>query len=283
MIISEVEGFPRIAVLMTCFNRRQTTLRCLAFLSELPEKVEVFLVDDRSSDGTADAVRQEFSAVHLIAGSGDLFWNRGMCLAWKTALPGDFDFYLLLNDDVKLYPDAIRDLLADSMETGHKAILSGAMKSPDSDAATYGGISIATGRLAQPDGTLQKIRNLNGNFVLVPRDVVQKIGIFDPCYHHHFGDVDYGMTAQERGIDVLLAKRYAGECAPNPIVRIRRDGVSLKRRFQILHSPLGTAPASVFRLFRKHGNPLKGIFFILYLYGINLMPDRLYHRIAKKK
>ncbi len=52
----------KIAALLTCFNRKQKTLACLEalFNQELPADVDIstYLVDDASTDGTRDAVRQ---------------------------------------------------------------------------------------------------------------------------------------------------------------------------------------------------------------------------------
>jgi len=50
-----------IAVLITVFNRKEKTLSCLKslFNQKLDKKItlKVFLTDDNSSDGTADAVK----------------------------------------------------------------------------------------------------------------------------------------------------------------------------------------------------------------------------------
>ncbi len=49
-------------------------------------ELSVYLVDDGSSDGTGDAVRQAYPSVSVIRGDGTLFWNRGMRKAWEDAL-----------------------------------------------------------------------------------------------------------------------------------------------------------------------------------------------------
>lgn len=79
-----------IAVLLTCHNRREKTLSCLQSLfgATMPEgyKTEVFLVDDGSTDGTGEAVEKCFPQVTVIQGDGNLYWNKGMNLAWKNAV-----------------------------------------------------------------------------------------------------------------------------------------------------------------------------------------------------
>ena len=79
-----------IAVLLTCHNRKDKTLLCLKALYDQEGLnsdylIEVFLVDDASTDGTAAAIKDKFPLVNIIQGNGYLFWNQGMRLAWKTA------------------------------------------------------------------------------------------------------------------------------------------------------------------------------------------------------
>lgn len=78
-----------IAVLLTVHNRKEKTLCCLQnlFKQKIPNgyQIEVYLTDDGCTDGTPEAVHEQFPAVHIIKGDGSLFWNRGMYTAWDTA------------------------------------------------------------------------------------------------------------------------------------------------------------------------------------------------------
>jgi GT2 family glycosyltransferase len=109
---------PKIAVLLTCHNRKEKTLQCLDALyaqQGLEEyfTIEVYLVDDASTDGTAAAITASFPNVHIIQGDGNLYWNRGMHLAWNTASKArDFDYYLWLNDDTFLEKNALEIVLS---------------------------------------------------------------------------------------------------------------------------------------------------------------------------
>ena len=132
----------KLAVLMTCHNRREKTLRSLAALfSALPEAeldVSVHLVDDGSSDGTGDAVRQAYPSVSVITGDGTLFWNRGMRTAWEDALKKDADFYLWLNDDTVLHPFAVGHLLEASRRMEHAAVICGWQRATKGKVSRFG-------------------------------------------------------------------------------------------------------------------------------------------------
>jgi GT2 family glycosyltransferase len=62
-----VRGAARVSVVLLTRNRRRSVLRSLGELAALPEQPPVVLVDNGSSDGTADAVAAQFPGVHVLA------------------------------------------------------------------------------------------------------------------------------------------------------------------------------------------------------------------------
>jgi GT2 family glycosyltransferase len=63
---------PRVAVVVITHQRREELLLALSRLRELPEQPHVVVVDNGSTDGTADAVRAEHPWVELIASPENL-------------------------------------------------------------------------------------------------------------------------------------------------------------------------------------------------------------------
>jgi GT2 family glycosyltransferase len=63
---------PRVAVVVITHQRRDELLLALRRLTDLPERPHVVVIDNGSTDGTADAVRQEFPEVELIASPDNL-------------------------------------------------------------------------------------------------------------------------------------------------------------------------------------------------------------------
>ena len=215
-------------------------------------ELSVYLVDDGSSDGTGDAVRQAYPSVSVIRGDGTLFWNRGMRKAWEDALKKNADFYLWLNDDTVLYPSALVHLLEASRQMEHLAVICGSTCGPGTDEWTYGGMS--GGKPVIPDGTLQECALCHGNILWVPRHVVDRIGILDGFYLHALGDYDYSRTAHSCGIPLRVAPSFLGTCAwHDKAVPWTDREVPLIRRLRNLYSPLGNAqPRYYFHYVRKH-------------------------------
>lgn len=262
----------RIAALLTCFNRKEKTQKCLESLFAVRPDSDVYLVDDGSTDGTSELVAEKFPKVHVIKGPGDLFWSRGMYTAWKEALKGDYDYYLWLNDDIELYPFFIDELFSSMEKAGGNCVVSGLIGTFDGKEVLYGG-SDANKRLIGEADEPQDIRHMNGNVVLVPRDVVKKIGIIDPVLHHDLGDVDYGLTAIEHGIRVVTTTRIIAAGYPNNFCRVRKWGVSLSQRFKRLNHPLGSPLKINFYFRKKHWGLGKATAFCLYLIVLNLLTD----------
>ena len=205
-----------IAVLLTVFNRKEKTIQCLKRLYNiLPLEgylVDVSLTDDGCTDGTPEAVAEQFPQVNIIHAKGDLFWNRGMWTAWDTAAKTtDYDFYLWLNDDTFVYDNMLKVLTDSAVETNEKTIIVGATESTDHSVITYGG-RLQNGSIPKPDGDLTKVDYFNGNIVLIPRAAYKVLGNLDHYFTHSKGDFDYGMRAKKAGIAMYQCGMVLGEC-----------------------------------------------------------------------
>lgn len=245
-----------IAVLITVFNRKDKTLMCLEnlFSQSIPEGyvMDVYLTNDGCTDGTTEAVADKFPQVHIINAKGDLFWNRGMYTAWKVAAETkDYDYYLWLNDDSFLMPNAICYMLEVSEKKENKAIVVAVFRSKNEEKTTYGGYG-KNGELMNPNGVLQECVNMHGNCVLIPQIIYHRCGNLDWFFHHAIGDHDYCYRARRAGFKVYLSEKYLGYCESNPkLPAWTRPEVPIAKRFKNLYSPLGYAEPIAFFHYEK--------------------------------
>lgn len=245
----------RIAVLLTCHNRKDKTLDCLEHLFEqkIPDHVsmDVILVDDGSTDGTSDAIRNAYPQVKLVQGNGELFWNRGMHRAWTEALKREFDGVLWLNDDTNLNPGAL-SVVFDYSEKFENSIIVGTISSlSDQNVITYGGFHYYgknKKRIMDPEKGEIYCDQFNGNLVYVPASIYRKIGIIDEYYRHSFGDFEYGRRANINGFKCVITP-VVGSCDRNPPMARWNKG-NVKERFNKLYSPLGNSPIETFHYFK---------------------------------
>jgi len=220
----------RLCALLTCFNRREKTLACLHALSASTDltrvHVHAVVVDDGSTDGTAQAVRDRFPWVQVVEADGALFWCRGMHRAFDTALSTGFDFYLWLNDDTMLGPDALSRLLASESALRQRqstpVIVVGTTVDAESGVVTYGGerrpsrwkpLRVAR---VEPTDLAQRCDSMTGNIVLISSEAARRVGNLDPAFEHSMGDTDYALRAVKLGVQVWVDAGVHGTCSDNP-------------------------------------------------------------------
>jgi GT2 family glycosyltransferase len=272
-----------IAVLITCHNRRAKTLACLEALSQQvaqDHRIGVYLVDDGSTDGTGEAVQKSYPQVKVLPGSGNLFWNGGMHLAFAAAMKSDYDYYLWLNDDTMLYPQALTTLLKSSAQliaqgrdstTEHRAIVVGSVQDPQSGRLSYGGVVRSSGwhplkfEGVEPGDEIKPCDTLNGNCVLIPRSVVVAIGNLDPSFVHSTGDLDYGLRLGQQGGSVWIAPGFLGSCEFNPLRHQawEESGLTMRERWHKINQPRGL-PIREWKVFaHRHAGRLWRFYWLL--------------------
>ena len=268
----------RLAVVAACYNRKATTVRSLSALDQqtvrASARLDVFLLDDRSPDGTAGAVRAAFPAVHVLEGTGGLFWSGGMRLAFGEALKRDYDFYVWLNDDTILMPDALERLVKayQTLRTSGRpnSIIVASVGDPHSGQVTYGGAR-RTSRihpfkyaLIQPADEPRECDVMNGNCVLIPRPVASLVGNMSSHYTHAISDHDYALRARRLGCSVWVAPGYFGTCSRNTAVGSREDApLPLRKRWKQVCGPKGLPLRDWYHFSREHGGPLWPVFWLM--------------------
>jgi glycosyltransferase involved in cell wall biosynthesis len=202
----------------------QTTSQTQTNVNSL--QVYLIVVDDGSTDGTQALIQTQFPQVHLLLGDGTLWWTgaivKGMDYGLRQFAP---DYLLLLNDDITLPDDFIKRLegicldlhqgywqgTSDRFNLGQDTIVGGIIL-----ARGYPGLIAYGGVIAgQPlrhwhdfgEVTTVRVDTLNGNLVLIPRKVVETIGLPDAKrFPHYGGDYEYFCRAKKAGVCLFLAR-----------------------------------------------------------------------------
>ncbi len=124
-----------LSILIVSYNVRDLVLDCLTSIYETVQHIpfEVILVDNASSDGTPEAVKEKFPQCHVIVNSQ----NEGFAFANNQGFErAKGEIILLLNPDTKVLPGSIEKMYRFLEEHPHA-----------------GGVSC---RILYPNGELQK-------------------------------------------------------------------------------------------------------------------------------
>jgi GT2 family glycosyltransferase len=199
--------------------------------------------------------------ITVVQGTGSLYWNRGMVLAYQTARASalEFDAYMLYNDDI-LLDDSFLEFLRQFSELDN-AILAGAFREPATGEVSYSGVVRVGGlrpfTFVRPEltATLVSVDTFDGNCVLIPAKVFEKLGGLDPAYTHSAGDYDFGLRAGTIGVRTYTYGTPIGYCERGPTLDERIRVAAFRDRWRLLFEyPHGLGPN--LRFVRKHGLPL---------------------------
>lgn len=177
---------------------------CLASLREEPARV--ILVDNGSTDGSRELVREKFPEVQLMA----LDKNYGFCKAVNRGMEASKTTYvILLNNDTAAEPGFVRALEA-SLDDDKQAFSGAAqmvnMRRPEliDDAGDYYcalGWAFAAGRDKPKEDydTPREIFSACGGACIYRRRVLEQIGMLDENHFAYLEDVDLGYRARIYG------------------------------------------------------------------------------------
>jgi GT2 family glycosyltransferase len=204
-----------ISIVIPVFNRKEYTRECLLSLGkQTDQRFKVVIVDDGSTDGTEDMLREEFPEVEVLKGSGSLFWTAGVNLGIRHALKQDAELIMTMNNDV-----VTDERLIEKMYYWHEkkpAALLGALElDANTQQPIFGGerlnwllntIDEVLPTLSEDEQKgLHAVTHLPGRGLLIPRVVIEKIGLFDQDrFPHYIADYDYTHTARRAGFELYV-------------------------------------------------------------------------------
>jgi GT2 family glycosyltransferase len=209
------ERGPLVSVVIPTFNQRELLTACLESLrAQTYADLEVLVVDGGSSDATRDAVARALPAAAVVALGGNPGFAHACNLGAREAAG---EHVIVLNDDTRLAPDAVAQLVRVTQRRPRRlgavcAMTRRADLPPviESLGNVAGAGGFGSGRLAgfldlgqfADDGEL-----FSAAFtcVLVPRAAFEAVGPLDERYGYYYEDMDWSLRARMGGLHVQPA------------------------------------------------------------------------------
>ena len=209
-----------VAVAVVSWELRDLLARTLESLKPDAETglIEVWVVDNASTDGSADMVRERFPWVSLIASEENLGYGRAVNLVADRT---DSDWIAPANEDIEVRPGAVRRLLDSGREHPDAAVVAPRLELPDGSTqhsvhpfptvwltALYNlGLHRLSRRLADRlclegywDHTrAREVDWAMATFMLVRREAWEAIRGFDPAHWMYAEDLDIAWRMRKAG------------------------------------------------------------------------------------
>jgi GT2 family glycosyltransferase len=211
-----------IYVVIPVHNRFAFTRQCL---SDLARQVNVdfttIVVDDGSSDGTAEVLAREYPSVVVLGGDGNLWWTAAMNLGvtWALERAAAGDYVLALNNDTRFESDYLESL-ATAAEDHSPALIGSLAVDQNLGVVVEGGVRmnwLTAKRVVMarglPLGDVKAWRSppvgvdvLPGRGALIPVSVFRAVGLFDAVNLPHYGaDYEFSRRAARAGFRLLVS------------------------------------------------------------------------------
>jgi hypothetical protein len=212
-----------LSILILSWNTRELTLDTLRTIYANPPKVqfEVAVVDNASSDGSADAIAKRYPPVLLVRSETNTGYGPGNNIAFAHT---SGDAVLLLGSDTRVGPNTL-DTLIETLDahpdvacvtcriegpTGVPELNCMEFPSLLDGAAAYLSLKLLARHARRRDfdfGCEQYAQQVSGTCMLLRRAFVERIGLFDENYKIMYTDVELCERIHQSGGAILYTPK----------------------------------------------------------------------------
>jgi hypothetical protein len=208
---------PRVVVLILSYNGKPLLNDSVgSYLGSDYGNFTVTVIDNGSSDGTAEYVRKEFSAVHVLRTEKNLGYSGGFNLGLDHAFrEKKADYVLVSNNDVKADARALRELVKVAVTDDRIGFVTGKVFYYDQpsilqtvgkkeDPVRWNGGAV--GRNEKDAGQYDQVAELpfsDDIFTLVSKKLYDEVGGYDPEFFLQCEEFDWQARAKNAGYRIF--------------------------------------------------------------------------------
>lgn len=209
----------KLFIVIPVLNHWEQTRTCLQrLMSGSDTAFTVIVVDHGSTDGTRAALQREFPSVVRIEGTLDMWWTAATNLGMREALRLGATDIMLLNNDCYVEPGTLACLREHQTDAG-KAVIAPVQRSLQSSRILtrrmttcfllgFPTLMLPGRTMYRPDEhrLLRTSLIIGGRGVLIPADVLEKIGLLNETDLPHYGsDHDFFLRCRRQGVSLYIA------------------------------------------------------------------------------
>jgi len=207
-----------VAVVIVNWNKKNDVLQLLESLQQIPETVDIFVVDNASTDDSVSAITNQYPAVHIVCNQVNLGGTGGFNTGLRQVLnKSKYTYIWMLDNDAAVHSDTLTELIK-AMDTDPAIGIAGSrIVDIDNQAVT-----VETGGKIRWD--IMNVEPLNRNSSTTYADIIDAdyvaicsalvrttslklVGLMDSRFFIFWDDMDWGLYFRKHGYRVVCATR----------------------------------------------------------------------------
>jgi len=195
-------------VIIPHWNRKEDLRRCLASLEMQTCHHQVIVVDNASTDGSAEMAARDFPGVRLYRCGTNLGFGGAANIGLRVAIESGTEYLLLLNNDTIADPGLIERLTEFARQDSARGIVAPSiyyLHSPDRLWSAGGEISLGRclcRQLTEGGEAPRQVDYASGCAFLVSAKMIERVGLLDPRFFMYFEEVDWCLRARRAGFEI---------------------------------------------------------------------------------
>lgn len=283
-----------ISIIIVNWNTRELLLNCIESLYKTTKQtsLEIIVVDNASTDNSVDALQKKFPQVHIIVNPD----NFGFAKANNIGLmQSKGRFVCLINSDVKAMDGVLDKMynymkinpeigaLAPKIYRGDMTVQKSCREFPTVRNTfceefllnkLFPAVNIFRGRdmLWMDYDSIFEVEVLSGCFLMIPRQVIDQVGVLDDRFFFYSEDVDWCKRIHQAGWKLLhypgaKAIHYGQGSSSSEPIKFRLE--MLKANWQYWNKHKSNLECFLFRLIKLTGSMGKGLIWLF----VSLIPS----------
>lgn len=199
-----------IFTIIVTYNGMRWYDRCLGSLRNSETPTSVVVIDNASTDGSAEYIKERFPEVHLIESKENLGFAKANNIGMRKALDDGADYVFLLNQDAWVEKNTLKELVKTFQDNGKVGIaapvhLNGAYSELDLKFAQYMGSKFTSDAYMHSIKPYYEVSFVNAAAWLISRLCLETVGGFDTLLFRHYGeDNNYCQRIYFHGFRIIV-------------------------------------------------------------------------------
>ena len=199
-------------MIIISFNGLKWINRCIQSLKNSTILVDITFIDNASTDNTINFISENHPEVELILLNENIGFGQANNIGLRKAISQNYDYVFLLNQDVWIHTNCIKELLDVSYKYMNFGIISpmhwnGQENGLESKFNEYINAEFTPGLISDviTNQTLLPVYEsqfINAAAWFMPINCIKQVGGFDPLFSHYGEDEDYVQRIHYNGFKI---------------------------------------------------------------------------------